>query len=186
MLDPYRMVVVNVIASALVFFGVLFYRFIYPKKKINLFVLLIVISLLPLISMLRSGTYESGDLSLHAVRAMSYYNIIFNEHILPMWTPEFYAGFGDPYASFAYPLPYFIISVLHFLGFPFLISIKLLLATSFLLSGILMYIFVRKDLGEKAAFTAGVFYLFAPVHLVNMHFQVTIAMTLSYIFLPLS
>lgn len=186
MLDPYRMIVVNIIASALVFFGILFYRFIYPKKKINLFVLLIIISLLPLISMLRSGTYQSGDLSLHAVRAMSYYNIIFNEHSLPRWTPEFYAGFGDPYASFAYPLPYIIISVLHFLGFSFLISIKLLLAISFLLSGILMYIFVRKDLGEKAAFTAGVFYIFTPVHLVNMHFQVTIAMTLSYIFLPLS
>ncbi len=186
MLDPYRMVVVNIILSFIVLMGIFIYRFIYPKKKINLLILLIIISLLPLFSMLRAGTYQSGDLSLHAIRTMSFSQILFQEHIIPRWTPEFYAGFGDPYFSFAYFLPYLLGSIFHFMGLSFLASLKLLMAISFVLSGVFMYLFVKDDLGEKAAFTAGIFYLFAPFHLVNMHFQVTIAMTLSYMFLPIN
>lgn len=186
MVDPYRMVFVNIILSLILLGGILFYSFIYPKKKINLFILLIVIGLLPLFSMLRSGTYQSGDLSLHAIRTMSFYKILFTEHIIPVWTPEFYAGFGDPYFSFAYFLPYFIGSLFHLIGFSFLVSLKLLMAFSYILSGVFMYLFVRDQIGEKAGFTAGIFYMFAPFHLVNMHFQVTIAMTLSYLFLPLN
>ena len=182
----YKLVVVNIIASLCLLGGVLFYKFIYPKKKINLLALLILISLLPLLSMLRTGTYQSGDLSLHAIRTMSFYKILFSEHIIPFWTPEFYGGYGDPYFGFAYFLPYFIGSVFHFIGISFLASLKLLMAISFVLSGIFMYLFVKNEMGEKAAFTAGIFYLFFPYHLINMHFQVTIAQTLSYLFLPLN
>src|SRR3990167_11398567 len=149
MIDPYRMVFVNIIASVLVFGGALVYRYIYPKKNVNLLVLLILISFLPLISMLRSGTYQSGDLSLHAIRTMSFYKILFIEHILPRWTPEFYAGYGDPYFAFAYFLHYFLGAVFHYIGFSFLASLKLLMALSFILSGIFMYIFVKDELGEN-------------------------------------
>ena len=186
MLDPYKMVFINIILSLIVLIGIIIYRFIYPKKKINLLVLLIIISLLPLFSMLRAGTYQSGDLSAHVLWTMSFSKILLTEHIIPKWTPEFYAGFGDPYFSFAYFLPYLLGSIFHFIGFSFLASLKLLMGISFILSGVFMYIFVKDDLGEKAAFTAGIFYLFAPFHLVNMHFQVTIAMTLSYMFLPIN
>lgn len=185
MIDPYRMVLVNIIASVLILGGALTYRYLYPKKDINLFVLLILISFLPLISMLRKGTYQSGDLSLHAIRTMSFYKILFTEHILPRWTPEFYAGYGDPYFSFSYFLPYFIASVFHLIGFSFLASLKLLLATSFISSGIMMLLFIKDELGENAGFTAAILYLFAPYHLVDMHFRVTIAESLSFVFLPL-
>lgn len=186
MLDPYKMIFINIILSFTLFIGILTYLFIYPKKKINPLALLIIVSLLPLVSMLREGTYQSGDLSLHAIRSISFSKILFTEHVLPRWTPEFYAGFGDPYFSFIYLLPYFLNAIFHLIGFSFLASLKLLIAISFILSGVFMYLFVKDELGEKAAFTAGVFYLFTPFHLVNMHFQTTIAMTLSYLFLPVN
>lgn len=186
MIEPYKLITVNIVLCLVLLIGVLLYRYVYPKKKINLLFLLVLISLLPLVSMLRTGTYQSGDLSLHAIRTMSFYKILFLEHIIPFWTPEFYSGYGDPYFGFAYFLPYFVGSVFHFLGFSFLASLKLLMAVSFILSGVFMYIFVKEDLDEKAAFAAGIFYLFAPVHLINMHFQAAIAQNLSYVFLPLS
>lgn len=186
MLDPYRMVFINIVFSFIFLAGIITYRFIYPKKKINQLALLIIISLLPLFSMLRSGTYQSGDLSAHAVWTMSFSKILLTEHIIPRWTPEFYAGFGDPYFAFAYFLPYLLGTIFHLIGFSFLASLKLLMAISFILSGFFMYLFVKEEFGEKAGFTAGIFYMFAPFHLVNMHFQVTIAMTLSYVFLPLN
>lgn len=185
MLDPYRMVVVNIILSFILLIGTLIYRFLYPKKKINLFFLLILIGLLPLISMLRQGTYESGDLSWHTIRVMSFYKIISLEHIFPAWTPEWFGGFGIPFFSFGYILPYIIASIFHFIGFSFLASTKMLLASSYLLSGIFIYLFVKDDLGKKAGFTAAIFFLFSPIHLINMHFEAAIAMVLSYLFLPL-
>lgn len=185
MLPQYKLVVVNLVLSALLAIGLIIYRYIFPKRKINLFYLLILISLLPAISIFRMGSYESGDLSLHTTRLMSFYNLLINCHLIPRWTPEFNAGYGDPHFLFSYFLPYFIGSVFHFIGFSFLSSIKLLLALSFIFSGTTMYFWAKEELGEKSGFVSAVFYLFMPYHFVDMHFRVTIAENLSFVFLPL-
>lgn len=184
MVTPYKMVVLNLILSISLLLGLITYKYLF-KRKINLFYLLILISTLPIISIFRVGSYESGDLSLHTERLMSFYNLLINYHLIPRWTPEFNAGYGDPHFLFAYFLPYLIGSIFHFIGFSFLISIKLLLAISFVLSGITMYFWVKEELGKKSGFVSAIFYLFMPYHLVNMHFRVTIAENLSFVFLPL-
>jgi len=185
MLPAYKLVLINGTLSLLLLLGLLIYRYVFPKRKINLFYFLVLISILPIISIFRVGTYESGDLSLHTTRLMSFYNLLINYRLIPRWTPEFNAGYGDPHFLFAYFLPYFIGSIFHFLGFSFLTSIKFLLAFSFIFSGITMYLWAKDELGEKAGFAAAVFYLFAPYHLVDMHFRVSIAENLSFAFLPL-
>ena len=185
MFPQYKLIVINLILSAFLAVGLVIYRHLFPRKRINLFFLLILIALLPIVSIFRMGTYESGDLSLHTTRLMSFYNLLINYHLIPRWTPEFNAGYGDPHFLFAYFLPYFIGSIFHFIGFSFLMSIKLLLAISFIFSGITMYFWAKEELGKKAGFVASVFYLFMPYHLVDMHFRVTIAENLSFVFLPL-
>lgn len=183
--DPYLMVLINIIVLLLTVIGVSIYRFIYPKKKINLFVLLIILSLLPLISITRPGSYDSGDLSFHSYRTMLYYKILFLEKTLPRWVPNLSSFYGDPDFLFSYIFHYFIGSVLHFIGFSFINSMKILLAASFIVSGIGMYHFMRDEFGKKAAFTSSVFYLYAPYHLVDMHFRVTVGETVSWAFLPI-
>lgn len=185
MLPTYKMVVLNLILSTLLLLGLIIYRYLF-RRKVNLFFLLMLISLLPIISILRTGTYESGDLSLHTQRLMSFYNLLFNYNLIPRWTPEFNAGYGDPHFLFAYFLPYFMGSIFHFIGFSFLTSVKLLLTFSFILSGATMYFWVKDELGQKSGFVAGIFYLFMPYHLVDLHFRVSIAETLSFVFLPLA
>ncbi len=185
MIEPYRMVFTSMISSIIGASILIIYFKFFARKKINYLLILLVISIPPIISIFRPGTYESGDLSLHTMRTMSFYNILFNEHLLPRWTPEFNMGYGDPHFIFTYFLPYFIGSVFHFIGFSFLSSIKLLLAFSFILSGLTMYLWSKDELGEKAGLVAAIFYLFAPYHLVDLHFRVTIAETLSFVFLPL-
>lgn len=177
------MIIINIVLSAFLLFGIVIFKYIF-KRKINLFYLLILISILPIISIFRLGSYESGDLSLHTTRLMSFYNLLINYRLIPRWTPEFNAGYGDPHFLFAYFLPYFIGSIFHFIGLSFLGSIKLLLAFSFVVSGITMFFWVKEELGKKAGFTAAIFYLFMPYHLVDMHFRVTIAENLSFVFLP--
>jgi hypothetical protein len=183
MLPQYKMVLVNGILSILLLLGVLIYKYIL-KRKINLLYLLILISILPIVSIFRMGSYESGDLSLHTQRLMSFYNLLANYHLIPRWTPEFNAGYGDPHFLFAYFLPYFLGSIFHFIGFSFLMSLKFVLAFSFIASGVAMYFWVREELGDKAGFVSAIFYLFMPYHLVDIHFRATVAENLSFVFLP--
>lgn len=185
MVDPYRMVLVNIIASIILILCLLFYRFIFPRKNIPYPVILITLSLLPLISLLRKGTYESGDLTIHAMRTVTFSKILFEEHIRPVWTPNFNAGFGDPHYLFSYFLPYFLASILQKLGLSFIFSIKTLLAIFYIFSGIFMYIWIKYEFGVKSALIAAVFFLFAPYHLIDMHFRVTIAESMAFTFLPL-
>ncbi len=187
MVDPYRMVVVNIISSLLLFGGMLFYKFIYPKKKINLLFLLILISILPVISIFRTGTYESGDFNIHVRRAMEFYSLVSQGDLMPTWAADLNATYGYPLFAFNYTLPYYIISFFHFLGFSFITSLKLFLAFNFVLSGIFMYLFSKKILKNSlAAFCASIFYLFTPYHLISLHFKITIGEILAYTFIPLT
>lgn len=186
MLDPYRMVFVNLIASFLLIGGVLFYKFIFPKKNINLFVLLILISILPIISIFRIGSYESGDFNLHVRRSMEFYQLLIEGNIIPSWAGSLNATYGYPLYAFNYILPYYITSFFHFIGFSFIASMKLFLGTTFILSGIFMYIFSKNLLKNSlAGFTSAIFYLFTPYHLIATHFKITIGEVLAYTLIPI-
>ena len=186
MIDPYRMVVVNIISSLLLFGGILFYKFIYPKKRINLFFLLILISFLPVISIFRTGAYESGDFNIHIYRMMSFYDSLKEGILIPSWAAELNATYGNPLFIFNYSLPYYLISLFHFLGISFITSYKIYLATVFLLSGTFMYFWIKELTNkELAAFTASIFYLFNPYHLIDVHFRATLGESTIFALTPL-
>ena len=183
--DPYRMIVVNLIFSTLLLLGIIAYKYVYPKRNINLFFLLILVSFLPLISVLREGSYESGDLSLHAGFAMSFYESLKEGVFIPRWSSEMIYGYGYPLFLFAYPLPYYLTAFFHFLGFSFVNSLKIILAFSFITSGITMYFFIKEEIKNKfSAFIAALFYLFSPYHLVDLHFRVAIGEVIAFAILP--
>lgn len=186
MIDPYRMVVVNITASLFLGTGIFFYRFIFPKKKLNFFLLIILISLLPLISLLRNGDYESGDFNIHLYRAISFYESLKDGNLIPSWAGKLNGTYGYPLFIFNYTLPYYIVSLFHFLGFSFIVSMKLFLAVAHIASGIFMYLWSEKIFKKRlAVFTAPVFYLFSPYHLVDLHFRVSVGEITAFAILPL-
>lgn len=183
---PYKMVFINILASALVLAGTATYRFIYPKKKINLFFLLIIISIIPIVSIFRVGAYESGDFNIHVRRAMEFYSLLTQGNLMPTWAADLNATYGYPLFAFNYTFPYYIISLFHYLGFSFIDSLKLFLASNFIFSGIFMYLFSKNFFKNSlAAFCASIFYLFTPYHLISLHFKTTIGEILAYTFIPL-
>lgn len=187
MIDPYRMIFVNLIGLALVLTGTFIYKFIFPKKSISLFVLLILISILPTISIFRTGVYESGDFNIHLYRTISFYDSLRDGNIMPSWAGELNATYGYPLFIFNYSLPYYVISLFHWLGFSFIESLKTFLALNIVLSGIFMFLFTKKILKNNlAAFTSSVFYVFSPYHLIDVHFKVVIGEILFFTILPLS
>lgn len=186
MLEPYKMIVVNLIVSVILGIGLLIYKYVYPKRNLPPLLLVLLVSFLPIISIFRAGSYESGDLFIHAPRVTIFTQILFNEHSFPRWLPLMNSGYGDPHFMFSYILPYFIGSIFHFSGFSSIDSIKLILILSFMFSGTAMYLWAKEELGKIPALVSAIFYLFAPYHLVDMHFRVSVAETLSFVFLPLS
>lgn len=186
MIDPYRMVVVNIVASGLLLAGTIIYRFIYPKRKINLFFLLILISILPLISIFRNGDYESGDFNIHIYRMMSFYDSLMEGNLMPSWAAELNATYGNPLFIFNYSLPYYGVSFFHLIGFSFIMSMKIYLALTFFFSGIFMYLWIRKLMrNDLAAFTSSIFYLFNPYHLIDVHFRATLGESTIFTLVPL-
>lgn len=184
MQDPYRMVFTNILTLFFLGGSLLFYRYIFPRRNINLLVLLLLISTLPIISIFRSGTYESGDLSVHTSYLINFYENLKNNILLPQWAPILCGGKGCPNFMFEYILPYYISSFFHLLGFSFLNSIKILLASSFIASGLGMYLWLKTEFNKNIAFVGAIFYLFAPYHLEDLHFRVSVGEVLSFFPLP--
>jgi len=186
MLDPYRMVFVNVITSLLVLAGTIIYRYVYPKKKINLFILLLIISILPVISIFRTGTYESGDFNIHIYRIMSFFDSLMEGHPMPSWAGELNATYGNPIFIFNYSLPYYVVSFFHIIGINFIDSLKLYLGSTLYFSGIFMYLWIKDLTNNKiAAFTSAIFYVFNPYHLIDVHFRATPGESTIFLLAPL-
>lgn len=186
MSDPYKMVFANLILAAIVFAGTFIYLFIYPKKKINLFPLLLIISILPIVSIFRAGDYESGDFNIHIYRIMSFYDSLSEGNIMPSWAGELNATYGNPLFIFNYSLPYYFVSFFHFIGTSFISSMKIYLGLTMYLSGIYMYMWVKKMTNNQlAAFTSAIFYLFNPYHLIDVHFRATLGESTIFSLVPL-
>ena len=183
---PYHMVFVSLISLVLYLFIISFFRFVYPKKRIPYPLLLLGFSLLPIISIFREGTYESSDINIHIVRTMAFYKSLAEGVLIPRWAGELNATYGYPLFNYYYPLPYYISSFYHYLGFNFLDSVKILLITTYLSSGLAMFYWLKNKVTEKYAFLGSVFYLFAPYHLVDMHFRAAVGEMTAFVFLPLS
>lgn len=184
--EPYKMVLLNLTGLITLAIGVIIYRFVYPKKRINLFTLLILISILPIISILRPGAYESGDFNIHIYRVIEFYRSLSEGNIIPSWAMNLNATYGYPLFSFNYIIPYYFISLIHFFGFSFIASMKIFLITNFIFSGIFMFIFSKSFFkNNTSAFVSSIFYLFAPYHLISLHFKVTIGEILAFTLIPL-
>ncbi len=179
------MVFVNIIASLILGAGLFVYRFVYPKKKINVFALLLLILILPVISITRTGAYQSGDFDIHIYRTMAFYGSLSEGHFMPSWAENLNATYGYPLFIFNYVLPYYIISLFHFIGLSYISSMKLFLALSLYLSGIFMYIMAKEKFKDNlSAFTSAIFYTFVPYHLISVHFKITIGEVLSFTIIP--
>jgi hypothetical protein len=179
------MVIINLITLALLAIGSIIYSQIYPKQRINFSTLLYLLCVVLSISIFRNGGYESGDFNIHLYRSISFFDSLTEGNLLPSWAGQLNQTYGYPLFIFNYPLPYYLISLLHLLGASYIGSMKLFLALNIFASGIIMYQVMRRHFNnDLAGFTAAIFYLFAPYHLVDIHFKVVIGEILFFTLLP--
>ena len=160
------------------------YRYVYPRKKISPIVLIVALGMLATISYWRQGVFESGDFVFHAMELTSFFESIRSGIIFPRWASGFCAGFGYPHFSYFYLLPYYFGSLFHLIGFSLISSMKLVFVGSFLTAGIGSYLWLREHFSPRSALLGSILYLFAPYHLINLHFKHAIGENLSFALAP--
>lgn len=155
------------------------------RTFVALFILL-VISFPALKSLTANGFYTSHDGTTHIVRIAQYYAALKDGQIPPRFAPSLYSGLGSPIFVYIYPLPYLLGAALHSIGFSFVDSFKVLMATGFVLSAIFSYLWLKELFhSEKAAFLGALFYVWSPYRFLLIYVRASLSEHLAYTFLPL-
>ncbi len=133
-----------------------------------------------------SAMPHTHDGPVHLARLGAYVKALEDGQIVPRWAGTLNYGYGTPLFIFIYQLPYAIASAFVLLGFGLVMSFKLLLATSFLLSGVFMYLFAKAFFkNDRTAFVVALFYQFAPFRFVELFIRGSIGEIYTYTFTPL-
>lgn len=85
------------------------------------------------------------------------------------WSLDLGYGFGYPLFNFYPPLPYYFGQLIHFLGFAFNDTVKILVILNFIVSGLTMYFLAKEFWGKKGGLISAVFYIYAPYHAVDIY-----------------
>lgn len=106
-------------------------------------------------------------------------------NIPPRLAPNLGFGYGYPFFNFYPSFAYYVGEVFHVMGFGYIVSTKLMLATGFLLSALFIYIFAKEFFGKLAGIVAAVAYTYASYHAVDVYVRGAFAEAFAFVFLPL-
>jgi uncharacterized membrane protein len=142
-------------------------------------------SILPLYNLLTPGLPVAHDTLEHTARIANFYKSLTEGNLIPRWAGNLNWGYGHPILMFLYPLPSYVASLFHLLGFSYINSLKILFAISFSLSGIFMYFWLRKFLDVYAAIVGSIIYLFTPYRFIDLYVRGAVGEHVAFVFLPL-
>lgn len=151
----------------------------------KLLILLILLSLVPLLDLLKPGLPLTHDGQDHIARIANFYLNLSEGNIIPRWGQNLNWGYGHPVLMFLYPLPSYATSMFHFLGFSLIDSLKIVFGLTLILSGAFMFLWLREFLGYLPGFVGGLLYMFAPYRFVDLYVRGALGEHVAFVFLPL-
>ena len=113
-------------------------KLIFSSNSIPL-ITIVLFSFFALLAMLHNGIPLTHDGQDHLARIANFYASLSEGIIIPRWAGNLNWGYGHPVMMFLYPLPSYMASFFHFLGFDISNSFKLVFAFSFIASSFAMY-----------------------------------------------
>src|SRR3972149_534618 len=134
------------------------------------YLLVCAISILPIIGIILAPDLpHTHDGLVHLARMASYYKEIAAVQIPVRWASDLNYGYGLPLFNFIYQLPYLISSLFISLNLSLILTFKLVLGLSFIISGIGMFAFARQFFKQSsAAWIVTVLYQFFPFRLIEL------------------
>lgn len=154
-------------------------------KKFFPLIFIFAIGFIPLLDLFHPGFPVTHDGQDHIARIANFYQNLQDGNFIPRWAPNLNWGYGHPILMFLYPLPSYVSSFLHFLGFSLVDSVKIFFGLAFILSGFTMYIWLRENYDNYTSITGAVLYLYAPYRFVDLYVRGAIGEHAAFIFPPL-
>ncbi|CAN5402259.1 hypothetical protein BH10CHL1_BH10CHL1_04740 [soil metagenome] len=136
------------------------------------------------LALLPGGIPNTADSPVHFMRAAEMIQAWQEGVFIPRWAADLGNGYGLPLFVYAPPLPYYLMSLLHTLGFSLELAFKgtLLLAVALACFG--AYQMNRALLGQWPGAVGAAAYLYAPILLRELFIQGNIAQLLAWVFVP--
>ena len=122
---------------------------------------------------------------LDLTRVVEFNAAIRSGDLFPVWSPDFYHGYGSPLFQFYSPLVYFLVEVPLLAGVDFASALKLTLTILLIGSGLTMYQFVSANMSRWAATFAAILYMIAPYRMIDLYSRHALAEHAAFIWPPL-
>lgn len=152
------------------------------SRKLAVIAILVVLAIPTLLPLTHQGFFPTQDF-IHVARLYEMDQSFRDGQFPVRWVPDF--RYGEPLFNFYAPLPYYVGTLIHSLGFSFLDTTKILFGLGFILSGITMFYFARELFGKLGGFIAAALYVYAPYHSVDVYVRGALSESLALIFFPL-
>jgi len=146
-------------------------------------ILIVMILLLPTLGPLtKPGFFPTQDF-IHVARLFEMDKIVKDGQFPARWVPDF--RYGDPTFNFYAPLPFYVGSLVHNMGFNFIQTIKILFGLSLILSALAMYFLGKEIFGKLGGLFAATLYTYAPYHSVDIYVRGALSEAWALVFFPL-
>ena len=157
------------------------------SKLLNLIVItsLLAITSYFMLDLKIPGMPMFHDSNPHIARMIAYHTALDDGQYPPMWAKEVLGGIGSPVMMLNYQLPYMVSEIFVRMGMTIFDSYKLVLALSFVGSGLLMYLALKTRFEMMASYLGAVVYTLAPYRLLDIYVRGALGEAVSFIFPPL-
>jgi len=155
-------------------------------KQVLIILFFLFVSIPVILPFFHTGYFPTHDGEWAVVRLGEMFRELRDMQIPPRYSENLNFGYGYPLFNFVYPSPYYLSTFIHFLGFGFVDSIKILFAASVPLSAFFMFL-AAKSLWENtwAGLVSAVMYIYFPYRMVDLYVRGSIGESLSFVLFPL-
>ena len=150
-----------------------------------IWLILFIITILPLKGLIGPGITDAHDSISHVVRTYSFYESLKQGNIVPRWSQHLNYGYGHPIFMFLYPLPSYFTALFHTFGFSIIASVKLVMSVSFVLAGLGAFLWFKELFGTWPAVIGAAVWQLAPYRFVNLYVRNAFGENTATLFVPL-
>ncbi len=144
-----------------------------------------LILLLPAVApLMRPGYFVMHD-DLQAMRQLEMNKCFADKQIPCRWVLDMGYGYGYPLFNYYPPLPYYFGQVVHWLGFSFTGTVKVLGVLGFAASLVTMYLLAQEFWGKRGGMIAALFYVYAPYHSTDFYVRAAVNEFWALVWFPL-
>ncbi len=149
-------------------------------------ILVMALTIFAIAPLFQPGFFWGAHDARHSVYFLYEFDRSIRDGILyPRWSPDITFGYGYPLFNIYSPLAFYIAEAFHLLGLDLTAAIKAVFALALILSGLTMYLFVRRIMGRTAGLIAGLLYVYVPYHISDVYVRGAYAESVALIFFPL-